>query len=106
MIKVLGDFHTHTTYSSGFKKQGTHAIGSIEDNTRVAYEKGLSTLVISVIFFLIWIVRNLHKFFESHLFFHYSIIQSCRFLTNMFHYKCFYIFSNYFPSANIIFTAF
>ncbi len=47
MIKVLGDFHTHTTYSSGFKKQGTHAIGSIEDNTRVAYEKGLSTLVIS-----------------------------------------------------------
>lgn len=47
MIKVLGDFHTHTTYSSGFKKKGTHAIGTIEDNARAAHSKGLSTLVIS-----------------------------------------------------------
>lgn len=47
MIKVLGDYHTHTTYSSGFKKKGTHATGSIEDNARAALNKGLSTLVIS-----------------------------------------------------------
>lgn len=47
MIKVLGDYHTHTTYSSGFMKKGTHATGSIEDNARAALNKGLSTLVIS-----------------------------------------------------------
>ncbi len=47
MIKVLGDYHTHTTYSSGYKKKGTHAIGSIEDNAKEALKKGLSTLVIS-----------------------------------------------------------
>jgi len=47
MIKVLGDYHTHTTYSSGFRKKGTHATGSIEDNANVALSKGLSTLVIS-----------------------------------------------------------
>lgn len=47
MIKVLGDYHTHTTYSSGFKKVGTHASGSIRDNAEAALKKGLSTLVIS-----------------------------------------------------------
>lgn len=47
MIKVLGDYHTHTTYSSGFRKKGTHATGSIEDNANAALSKGLSTLVIS-----------------------------------------------------------
>lgn len=47
MIKVLGDYHTHTTYSSGFKKKGTHATGTIEDNANSALRKGLSTLVIS-----------------------------------------------------------
>ncbi len=47
MIKVLGDYHTHTIYSSGYKKKGTHAIGTIEDNAKAALKKGLSTLVIS-----------------------------------------------------------
>ena len=47
MIKVIGDFHTHTTYSSGFRKKGTHAIGSIDENAQVALSKGLNTLVIS-----------------------------------------------------------
>lgn len=47
MIKVLGDYHTHTIYSSGYKKVGTHAIGTIEDNAKVALNKGLKTLVIS-----------------------------------------------------------
>lgn len=47
MIKVLGDYHTHTIYSSGYKKKGTHATGTIEDNAKSALSKGLSTLVIS-----------------------------------------------------------
>lgn len=47
MIKVLGDYHTHTVYSSGFRKKGTHAIGTIEENAKVALDKGLKTLVIS-----------------------------------------------------------
>lgn len=47
MIKIIGDFHTHTTYSSGFRKKGTHATGSIDDNAKVALSKGLNTLVIS-----------------------------------------------------------
>lgn len=47
MIKVLGDYHTHTIYSSGFKKVGTHATGTIRDNAEVALEKGLKELVIS-----------------------------------------------------------
>jgi len=47
MIEVTGDFHTHTIYSSGFKKRGTHAIGTIEENANVALKKGLKTLVIS-----------------------------------------------------------
>ena len=47
MIKVVGDYHTHTTYSSGFRKKGTHATGSIDDNAQVALSKGLNTLVIS-----------------------------------------------------------
>ncbi|TJX15250.1 PHP domain-containing protein [Tissierella creatinini] len=46
-MKVLGDYHTHTRYSSGYKKKGTHATGSIEDNAKEALKKGLSTLVIS-----------------------------------------------------------
>lgn len=47
MIKVLGDYHTHTIFSSGFRKKGTHAIGTIEDNANAALKKGLQTLVIS-----------------------------------------------------------
>lgn len=47
MIKVLGDYHTHTIYSSGYKKLGTHAIGTIRDNAEAALEKGLREIVIS-----------------------------------------------------------
>lgn len=47
MIKVLGDYHTHTVYSSGFKKVGTHATGTIRDNAEVALKKGLKEIVIS-----------------------------------------------------------
>lgn len=47
MIKVLGDYHTHTIYSSGYKKTGTHATGTIEGNAKAALSKGLSTIVIS-----------------------------------------------------------
>jgi putative hydrolase len=47
MFKILGDYHTHTIYSSGFRKEGTHATGTIEDNAKAALSKGLSTIVIS-----------------------------------------------------------
>lgn len=47
MIKILGDYHTHTIYSSGYKKRGTHAKGTIEENAWTALNKGLSTIVIS-----------------------------------------------------------
>lgn len=47
MYKLLGDYHTHTIYSSGLRDKGTHAIGSIEDNANAALKIGLETLVIS-----------------------------------------------------------
>lgn len=47
MIKLLGDYHTHTVYSSGFKKVGTHAKGTIRRNAEVALAKGLKEIVIS-----------------------------------------------------------
>jgi putative hydrolase len=47
MYKVLGDYHTHTIYSSGFRERGTHAVGTISENAKAAFDKGLSTLVIS-----------------------------------------------------------
>ena len=47
MYKVLGDYHTHTIYSSGLRKKGTHAIGTISENAKAAFDKGLSTVVIS-----------------------------------------------------------
>lgn len=48
MIILEGDYHTHTIYSSGFRKKGPHhATGTIEDNVKVAFEKGLKTIVIS-----------------------------------------------------------
>lgn len=47
MIKVLGDYHTHTIYSSGFKKVGTHASGTIRANAEAALKKGLKEIVIS-----------------------------------------------------------
>lgn len=47
MYKLLGDYHTHTIYSSGFKKKGTHATGTIEENVEAAFRLGLDTVVIS-----------------------------------------------------------
>lgn len=48
MIFLEGDYHTHTIYSSGFRKKGHHhARGTIEDNVIAAYNKGLKTIVIS-----------------------------------------------------------
>lgn len=47
MYKLLGDYHTHTIYSSGFREKGTHATGTIEDNANAALDIGLNTIVIS-----------------------------------------------------------
>lgn len=47
MYKLLGDYHSHTIYSSGFKKRGTHAKGTIEENAKAAHMLGLECLVIS-----------------------------------------------------------
>lgn len=45
--KILGDYHTHTVYSSKLRKEGSHAVGTIEENVKAAFKKGLSTIVIS-----------------------------------------------------------
>lgn len=47
MYKLLGDYHTHTIYSSGFREKGTHAKGTIEENAEAALALGLETIVIS-----------------------------------------------------------
>ena len=47
MYVLKGDYHTHTIYSRGYKKIGTHAKGTIQENVEVAYKKGLNTIVIS-----------------------------------------------------------
>ncbi|MBE5741571.1 MAG: PHP domain-containing protein [Clostridiales bacterium] len=41
-MALLGDYHTHTKYS-----RGNHAKGTIEDNVRAAYDKGLRQIAIS-----------------------------------------------------------
>jgi putative hydrolase len=38
-MRILGDYHTHTTYS--------HGLGSIEDNVKAALEKGLKVIAIT-----------------------------------------------------------
>lgn len=47
MIKLIGDYHTHTIYSSGFKEQGKHAIGTIRDNAEAALANGLREIAIT-----------------------------------------------------------
>ncbi|WP_154439187.1 PHP domain-containing protein [Tissierella pigra] len=47
MIKLIGDYHTHTVYSSGFRKEGKHATGTIRDNAEVALSKGLREIAIT-----------------------------------------------------------
>lgn len=46
MIKVIGDYHTHTIYSSGFRKKGKHAKGTIRENAEAALKKGLREVAI------------------------------------------------------------
>src|SRR5690554_1199003 len=47
MIKLIGDYHTHTVYSSGFRERGTHAIGTIRENAEAALAKGLREIAIT-----------------------------------------------------------
>jgi putative hydrolase len=47
MIKLIGDYHTHTVYSSGFREQGKHAIGTIRSNAEAALAKGLREIAIT-----------------------------------------------------------
>lgn len=47
MIKLIGDYHTHTVYSSGFRKEGRHAIGTIRENAESALSKGLREIAIT-----------------------------------------------------------
>ena len=47
MIKLIGDYHTHTIYSSGFRKNGKHAKGTIRENVEVALAKGLKEIAIT-----------------------------------------------------------
>lgn len=47
MIKLIGDYHTHTIYSSGFRKKGKHATGTIRDNAEAALGKGLKEIAIT-----------------------------------------------------------
>ncbi len=47
MYLLTGDYHTHTIYSRGYKKKGTHAKGTIQENVEAAYKEGLSTIVLS-----------------------------------------------------------
>lgn len=45
-MKLIGDYHTHTIYSSGFKEHGTHATGTIRANAESALAKGLKEIAI------------------------------------------------------------
>lgn len=47
MIKLIGDYHTHTIYSSGFREQGKHALGTIRTNAEAALAKGLKEIAIT-----------------------------------------------------------
>ncbi len=47
MYVLTGDYHTHTIYSRGYRKKGTHAKGTIEENVVAAYRLGLDTIVLS-----------------------------------------------------------
>ncbi|MBO5884253.1 MAG: PHP domain-containing protein [Clostridia bacterium] len=43
---ILGDYHTHTIYSSG-KRNSKHATGTILENALIAKEKGLTEIAIT-----------------------------------------------------------
>lgn len=46
-MKILADYHDHTIYSCGGNDKRRHAKGTIEDNVKIAIEKGLKTIGIS-----------------------------------------------------------
>lgn len=46
-MKLIGDYHTHTMYSSYPKPSKKHATGSIKENAEVALRKGLKYLAIT-----------------------------------------------------------
>lgn len=46
-MKILADYHTHTILSCGNNDNRRHAKGTVEDNVKVAIEKGLKTIGIS-----------------------------------------------------------
>lgn len=46
-MKLIGDYHTHTIYSSYPKPSKKHATGTIRENAEAALEKGLKYLAIT-----------------------------------------------------------
>lgn len=46
-ISLLGDYHTHTIYSSSPKPSGKHAKGTIRENVEAAYRAGLEEIAIT-----------------------------------------------------------
>ena len=46
-MKLIGDYHTHTIYSSGFNPNTRHATGTIRDNAESALAKGLKEIAIT-----------------------------------------------------------
>lgn len=46
-MKLIGDYHTHTVYSSGFRKTGRHAKGTIRENAEAALSLGLKEIAIT-----------------------------------------------------------
>lgn len=46
-MKILADYHDHTIFSCGGNDKRRHAKGTIEENVKVAIEKGLDTIGIS-----------------------------------------------------------
>lgn len=47
MIKLMGDYHTHTIYSSAIKPSRRHAKGTIRENAQAALAKGLEEIGIT-----------------------------------------------------------
>ena len=47
MIKLMGDYHTHTIYSSAIRPSTRHAKGTIRDNAEAALAKGLKEIAIT-----------------------------------------------------------
>lgn len=47
MIKLIGDYHTHTIYSCGFNPNTRHATGTIRENAEAALAKGLKEIAIT-----------------------------------------------------------